>query len=398
MKKCLSTLAVVLCSLMASAAELTLYAAPEAAGKGDGSTVENAARLWDAKLWKNIQKNLSATPVTLQLLPGKYYTQYPAQPDTRLQLTGIGHENNRFTLRGAENNDSIFGRHPEDAKLNLTEPQKLLFLISLRNNCRNIVIEKLFFTGDAPCRYALQISRSQNILIRNCVWKDFRGALRGASGASANSKNITWENCHFENVGYDGLAHIIYNNTGCRDLQIRNCTLIDAYGDFVRFRDRIENVLVENCKFVNTGKYNSTPMIAFPVFVTPKKIEQGGEFFASGLTVRNCSFEFRKKGDRNWMMAFHVSGYNPPGRKYMVGKKDIAAFNALPRDARRKFLDDRMNLQTDRLIFENNTIAGAADAVVYECWPNYGSAAEFPPEEYKTVLSLTGTLTDIKQK
>ncbi len=394
-KTLLAFLAAVLC-LAAGAAELVLYAAPEAIGSGNGSSAANAARVWDAQLWKNIQKKLADTPVTLQLLPGKYYTQYPAKPDTRLQLTSIGNEKNRFTLRGMPDNATQFSRHPEDAKLNLTDPQKLLYLIALRKNCRNIVIENLYFTGDAPYRYALQISQCQDITIRNCEWKDLRGALRGATGASNNCQNITWENCRFENVGYDGLAHMIYNNTGCQNLTIRNCTMIDAFGDFVRFRDRIDNVLVENCKFISNGKYVSSPMIAFPVFVTQAKVKQGGEFFATGLTIRNCSFEFKKAGKRNWMMAFHISGYNPPGREYMISKKDIAAFNALDRNARRKFLDDRMALQTNRLIFENNTVINAADAVVYECWPNYGSAKEFPNAEYKNVLSLSSTLIDSK--
>ena len=97
-------------------------------------------------------------------------------------------------------------------------------------------------------------------------------------------------------------------------------------------------------------------------------------------------------------MNFHISGYNPPGRKYMVGKKDIAAFNAMNRDARRKFLDDRMGLQVDRIHFENNTISNAADIIIYECWPKYGSEKDFPMEEYFTTLSLSKTLLDPGKK
>ena len=387
-----------LCSLAAvavCAGDLLIYAAPQAIGKGDGSTPENAARLWDGNLWKKVQTELTAKSVTLKLAAGTYYTELPAQKETSLVLRGIGHEKNTFTIQGAENFSSVFSRHPNDSK----EIKGNLFpLLVIRNKSKNIVVEGLFFTGTGICSSGLNIAGSENILIRNCRWKDFRGAYYTASGASADSKNITWENCHFENVGYDVHAHMLYITNSCSALTVRNCTMIDAYGDFIRFRNKVDNVTVENSTFIDNGKYESSPFISFPIFVTPQVVKKGGEFFSTGLTVRNNRFEFRKKAKRNWIMNFHISGYNPPGRKYMVGKKDIAAFNAMSRDARRKFLDDRMGLQVDRIHFENNTISNAADIIIYECWPKYGSEKDFPMEEYFTTLSLSKTLLDPGKK
>ncbi len=378
--------------LSAAAAGMTMYAAPEAAGKGDGSTEANAARFWDAQLWKNIQKNLADTPVTLQLLPGKYITQYPAKPDTRLNLYNIGNAKNQLIVRGAENNGTVFIRHPEDSKNMEPASKNLQNWITLRRNCQNIVFEKLYFTGDGACGYPLQVRDAKNITIRDCHWKDMRGVYYGASGANGKCENVLWENCTFDNIGYNVHAHMLYNSNGCKNLTVRNCTMIDAFGDYIRFRNKVDNVTVENCTFIDNRKYASSPFIAFPLFNTKAKVEKGGEHFSTGLTVRNNRFEFKKRAERNWMMCVHNSGYNPPDRQYMLSKKDSAAFAAMDRDAQRKYLDERMKLQTSRIKFENNTLINVTDAIVYECWPLYGAEKEMPQEEYKTVTSLSKAL------
>lgn len=381
-----------------AAAEWKVYAAPEAAGKKDGSSPENAVRLWDAALWKKVQQELQKRPVTLQLLPGKYYTQYPAKPDTRLNLLNIGHQDNLLTIRGAADHGSLFARHPQDSKDMRPASKNLQHLITLRKNCRNILIEGLYFSGDGACGYALLVQMSRDITIRDCRWINMRGVYYGASGAGGRSENIVWENCVFDNIGYDVHAHILYNTNCSKNLTLRNCRMVDAYGDFVRFRNKVDNVRVEGCTFIDNGKYASSPMLSFPLFNTPAKIKQGGEKFSTGLVVRNSRFEFRKKAGRNWMMNFHISGYNPPDLQYMMSKKDSAAFAAMDRQAQRKYLDDRMKLQTGRILFENNVITGAEDAVVYECWPNYGSHTIFPREEYKTVTSLSKALLQPEKK
>ena len=386
------TLALIFCSACAIANTLTLYAAPEKSGKGDGSSPENAARFWDMALWKNIQKKLADTPVTLELLPGTYYTQYPAKPDTRLNLYNTGDKKNQLLIRGAANNTTVFSRHPDDSKNMEPASKNLQNWITLRKNCQNIVFEKLYFTGSGACGYPLQVRDSKNITIRDCHWKNMRGVYYGASGANGKCDNVVWKNCTFDDIGYNVHAHMLYNANGCKKLTVRNCTMIDAYGDYIRFRNKVQDVTVENCTFIDNGKYNSSPFIAFPLFNTKKKVDLGGETFSSGLTVRNNRFEFKKKAPRNWMMCIHNSGFNPPGLNYMMNKKDSAAFSKLDRAAQRKYLDDRMNLQTGRLKFENNTIINAEDAIVYECWPLYGAEKIFPQKDYKTVTSLTKAL------
>lgn len=393
MKKLYLSVIAIFCfawSVMASG--ITMYAAPKASGKGNGSSKADAARFWDAALWKNIQNELQKHPVTLELLPGKYITTYPAKQDTRLNLNGIGHDRNQLIIRGAANHAAVFSRNPQDSKNMEPASKNLQNLITLRKNCRNIVFEQLYFTGDGACGYALQVRDSVNITIRNCHWKNMRRVYYGASGANGKCDNVLWENCTFDNIGYNSHAHMLYNANYCRNLTVRNCTMIDSFGDFIRFRNKVQDVTVENCTFIDNGKYNSSPFIAFPLFNTKKKVDLGGETFSSGLTVRNNRFEFKKKAPRNWMMCIHNSGFNPPGLNYMMNKKDSAAFSKLDRAAQRKYLDDRMNLQTGRIKFENNTIINAEDAIVYECWPLYGAEKIFPQKDYKTVTSLTKAL------
>ena len=374
-----------LCGL--AAAEVTLFAAPEAAGKGDGSSAGDPMRVWDARLWKKVRTELKDSAVTLELAPGTYYTQYPAKPDTRLDLSDIGNDRHVFTMRGAPNRATVFSRHPGDSMNADPKSKNLQSFIVLRKNCRNIVIERLFFTGKGMCGYALQVRDSHHVTIRDCHWKDMRGIYYGASGANLRSSDITWKDCTFENIGYNSHAHMLYNANECRGLKVENCVMTDAFGDYIRFRNRVDNVTIRNCVFVDNGKYVSSPFIAFPIF---NKIRR--EYFSTGLSVTGCTFVFKKKGPRNWMMDFHISGYNPPDRQYLVSKRDAARFAKMSRAEQRKFLDDRFGLETARIEFADNKLANVNDAVVYECWPIYGAEKEFPPEEYKNVLSLTRAL------
>ena len=390
LKTCLAFF-VTLAAVLAPAAELTLYAAPAAAGKGDGSSPENAARFWDASLWKRIQSELKNTPVTLQLAPGKYYTQHPAKPDTKLNLIDIGDDKNVFILRGAPDNASVFARHPDDSMASDPKSKNLQNLITLRKNCRNMIIEQLYFTGKGMCGYALQIRESRDITVRNCRWKDMRGVYYGASGANIKSANITWQDCTFDNIGFNSHAHMLYNGNQCKNLQVLNCTMTDAYGDFIRFRNQVDDVTIRGCSFVDNGKYASSPIIAFPLFIDgeqPKDIE----YFSTGLTVTGNTFVFKKKAARNWMMDFLISGYNPPDRQYLVNKADAAKFAQMSRAEQRKFLDERFGLETARVNFSGNKLVNVNDAVVYECWPKYGSEKKFPLDDYKNVLSLSRAL------
>ena len=375
----------------AGAGEVSLFAAPEAAGKGDGSSAADPMRLWDAKLWDKIKTELKENAVTLELAPGTYYTQYPAKPDTRLNLIDVGSDRHVFTMRGAPDRATVFSRHPDDSMDADPKNKNLQNFITLRKNCRNMIIERLYFTGKGMCGYALQIRDSHNVTVRDCHWKDMRGVYYGASGANTKSTGIAWENCTFENIGCNSHAHMLYNGNECKGLRIENCTMTDAYGDFVRFRNRVDDVTIRNCTFVDNGKYASSPFIAFPLFIDGER-PKDFEYFSTGLTVIGNTFIFKKKAPRNWMMDFHISGFNPPDRQYLVNKKDAAKFAKMSRAEQRKFLDERFGLETDRINFSGNRLVNVSDAVVYECWPKYGAEKKFPVKEFQNVLSLTRAL------
>jgi hypothetical protein len=208
MKKILLLLLIASCSVVAWAAELTMYAAPAAAGNGDGSSPENAARLWDHKLWWRVKKALEKSPVTLQLAPGNYYTELPSKKETSLVLRGVGNEKHHFTLRGAENHGSVFARHPNDSK----EIKNNLFpLIIIRSNSRNIIIEGLRFTGNGLCSAALAVSRSRDILIRNCEFNNPESLFRlDFDGKHIWCCNRSLASIKFENCKVEGVATPIY--------------------------------------------------------------------------------------------------------------------------------------------------------------------------------------------
>ena len=381
-----------LTALAPAADEARLFAAPAALGRGDGSAPEHAARVWDGALWKTIQQRLQQAPVTLELISGDYVTTFPAKPDTRLNLINIGHPEHRLTIRGDAEGGTRFLRDPADSRESAPKSGNLQNLFTLRANCRNIVIERLCFTGGDMCGYPLQVRDSRDILIRDCQWRDMRGIYYGASGAY-RSENVTWENCVFENIGYDVHAHILYNLSGSRHLTVRGCRMTDCYGDYLRFRDRVDDVTVENCVFLDNGLYESSPFLSFPLFIDYEQPEHY-EYFSTGLVVRGNTFIFRKQAPRNWMMSFHISGYNPPERQYLVSRQDAQAMAKMDRAELRQLLDRRFGLETDRIHFSGNKLENVTDAVIYECWPKYGSERKFPPEEYRNTISLSRAFLD----
>ncbi|MBQ4107698.1 MAG: hypothetical protein IJC73_09020 [Lentisphaeria bacterium] len=389
-------------SLPASGPLLQLYVAPAAIGTGSGASSASAADIRDAGFWKRVNAELQKTPVTVHVLPGEYIITHDRnnpKATNNITLTQVGDPQNRLTIRGADRNATCFKRNDSDSME--IHVKNFVNLITLRS-CRNIRIEKLYFTGKGICGYALQIRGSQDITVSNCHWKNMSGISYGASGAngrvtgglpSTKCSDITWENCIFDTVGYDSHAHMLYNANDCRNLTVRNCVMIDSTGDYIRFRNGGGNFLIENCSLTDTGKYQKiAPFISVPIFVyTQDPARQ--EHFANNIIIRNNTFKFTKPGPRNWLLLFHISGYNPVGKEYFFSATDAADFAALaPADARAFFLR-RTGIDLTGVQLQNNTISGHKDTAVYECWPNYGSESTFQ----KTLSSLTRLLVPVRK-
>lgn len=387
MKKMITFLAgMLLFAAWGSQPETIRYAAPEKTGAGDGSSPANAAALSDLKFWTAVNAELEKTPVTVRLAAGAYVISVKGKTSNAIRIAGVGNERNLLTIAGAPNRGSVFSRSLDDDQTQDKSNYHCLFDVK---DCRNILIEGLFFSGHGVCGYVTRILDSQDITMRNCHWLDMRGAYFGASGAhGAKTKNVLWENCTFENVGINSHAHMLYNANSAVGLTVRNCKFTDCTGDYVRFRNNVDDITVENCTFEDTGKIEKPyPFLSIPLFVDfdePKHYE----YFSKKMTVKNNRFTYRKPGPRSVALLYHHSGFNPPGKQYLFSKADVAGLEKMSVAEGRKFLGERLGVNIDELVFENNKLSGCKPVVLYESRANWGAEKNFPKAEYDNDMVL----------
>ncbi len=383
-------------------ADVTLFVAPEKTGSGSGQTAADAA-LWTApEFWKFVAAALKQEPVTVQFAPGVYNVRHnPAtRKGTGLDINRPGHEKNLLTLRGAPDFATIIQRDPKDPRT--VGSANFATLMQIRRP-RNLRITGLRFAGETPIGYGLQLREAQDVTIDHCRFVDMPGVNYGATGVNGKtSRNITWEDCHFENAGTEISAHMIYNANGASDLVIRNCTFNNTPGDFIRFRNGCRNVLVENCTFLMPEVKTPIdyPFISMPLFnsrdprsTDPEMTKRPFEYFGGNITIRNNTFTRKsapKAGGRAVVLMFHNSNFTPPGVELLFNRKDIAKFQAMPDTEARKWLQKRTGIDTTAVTLENNRVNhNTLDRVVYECWPNGKDPQRYPDAEYKNLFELT---------
>lgn len=372
--------------LSAVAEPVLRYAAPEKLGSGNGTSAADAAAIADPKFWEAVNVELKKSPVTVKLAAGKYVISVKGKKSNAIRINGVGDEKNLLTIAGAPNRGSVFCRSLEDDQTEDKANYHCLFDI---RNCRNVLVEGLFFNGHGICGYVTRILDSQDITLRDCHWLDMRGAYFGASGAHGEkTRNVLWENCSFENVGLNSHAHMLYNANSAVGLTVRNSTFTDCTGDYVRFRNNVDEITVENCTFVDTGKIKTAyPFLSIPLFVDfdePKHYE----YFSKKMTIRNNRFTYQKPGPRSVALLYHHSGFNPPGKQYLFSKDEVAKINKMSVAEGRKFLGERLGVNIDDLVFEGNQLTGCKPVVLYESRPRWGAEKNFPADRYDTDIIL----------
>ncbi len=383
-------------------ADATLFIAPEKCGNGSGESDADAALWTDPAFWKSVAAKLKQEPITVQFAPGIYNVRH--NPATRkgngLDINRPGHEKYLLTLRGAPDFTTVIQRDPGDPVDAVSANFATLMQIRRPQNLR---ITGLRFTGNTPIAYGLQLREAQDVTIDHCRFVDMPGVYYGATGVNGStSRNITWENCHFENVGTEISAHMIYNANGARDLAIRNCTFINTPGDFIRFRNGCRNILVENCSFLMPEVKTPIdyPFISLPLFnsrdprsTDPEITKRPFEYFGGNITIRNNTFTRQsapKAGGRAVVLMFHNSNFTPPGVELLFNREDIAHFRGLSDAEARAWLNKRTGIDTTAVTLENNKVnSHTLDQVVYECWPNGRDPQRYPDEEYKNLFDLT---------
>ena len=372
--------------LLCAAEPVMLYAAPQAQGTGDARSPENAAAFRAPAFWKQVNTLLQEAPVTVRLAAGKYLTTYPGDRTSSVSISRVGHPENRLTIQGAPDGGSVFSRDPGD-NLDPTDRNNWPNLITFRNS-QNVTVENLHFTGKGVVGYAIQFRDTPNVTVRHCQWKDMPNLIFGASGANGQGcRNVTWEDNVFDTIGYDSHAHMLYNANHCTGLTVRRNFFRDCAGDYVRFRNNINDIVVEDNRFEDTGHYPGAPFVSMPLFVDYDEPAHY-EYFSQKFALRNNLFEYHKPSPRSMMLLYHHSGYNPPGKSYLIHDKEAKAFQKMSVEEARRFLSERLGFDPSTMEISGNRTKGCRRNIVYESRPQYGSEKQFPEKEYSNDLIL----------
>lgn len=166
MIKCVLCLLAMTGAVPAPAANaLNYWAAPAAAGTGDGSSLANAAYYLNSSFWSAVQSQLQSINVNVNLLDGNYNAGL-------LALTDMGNPLHRLTLQAANRFGPVFSP-TSDHILDLTGTQ-------------NAALDGLVFNGPTPywgivCQPDY-LKPCRNIGIYNCRFLNLTNAYYGAIG------------------------------------------------------------------------------------------------------------------------------------------------------------------------------------------------------------------------
>ncbi len=336
------------------------YVAPVALGNGSGADAANAAVFTSQSFWSNVQDALVSAPVTVTLLDGNY--------SAKLALDLLGNAQNTLTLSGESSAGVVFNAS-----------RRTLF--SLRG-CQNMILENLNFTGPG-IGYAFKITKedggtvSSNIIVRNCNWYDMEQIYYGACGVHYGSHHVTFENCTFKRIGFDGHAHMMYHSYNADYVSAINCRFEDCAGAYVRFRDRTDYGVVSNCTFVSTRTYvnkssSQEIFVEIPVF---NNVNPGDETFGHDFTFSNNAFLFHgtEPSIRYGIRYIHV-GYDPPGMNYLMTAAEGAVLEGSDAAAKKSLLKNNCGIDFDGIVIEGNTWSNETRRI------SFSSAAEWGAE------------------
>lgn len=307
MRKVFLILAIFVCFNTVGVAQVLRFVAPSGVGKADGRTAADAVDFLDDAFWVDVQRLLQKEPVTVKFADGDYQRAYTVKTFT---LEDIGHVKHRLTLEGTP--QTIFS---------VPAGHEYKPLIVSIKDAINVTIRNFHFRGEGAVRYVLRVSSTKkkgtkDILIENCSWIDMPGVVAGAAGTlHATTSHITFKNCTFKRVGSkSGL--MIYNAHHSNHLSIIDSHFEDCPGDFVRFRDNVDYVLVSGSTFVRTELPRSRlrAFISMPTFTRDKgRVETIGTNYAF---VNNTFVDHNTI--RN-IIAFHHYGHDrQPGLNYLL--------------------------------------------------------------------------------
>lgn len=358
---------------------LVLYAAPKASGTGDGSSTENVAYFRDARFWQTVNATLQTQSVTVNLLPGQYiFSKLVKDGEARgtLRFTNFGHPEHQFVLQGLYREGTIFTSDPDEAI------DQGMSIELLRFQGQNAVFRNIHFTGQQHMGYTTHFT-GKNILIENNSFTELVNTYYGASGTGSGSEYIIWRNNYFKRVGLDSHAHMIYNAYGPQHVYVIGNHFEDTAGDYIRFRDQTDYVVVYGNTFVSTGTYTNgnMPFVSIPLFNDDDPENPGPnprfEYFGTHMLVANNTFIYpddNSPGNRR-VFLFLQSGYDPPGRNLLLSPQEARFLQTAPIEERKAFMLENFGIDTDRVYFADNILTGrnVTNSLFYRSYSNYGA-------------------------
>jgi hypothetical protein len=369
---------------------ITFYVSPN--GTGNGTNTNNPALYTSTGFWQAMQTELSLQAVTVRFLNGMYDSPLPLP-------TGMGHPHSRLILQG-QSEDGVVFRIPDDDPsqddLPLEHSTRILF-----EDCQNILLQQFLFTGNGTIDYVTRLTRrTQDVLIEGCTFADLPGVRLGATGVyGANVHHVTFQACHFRTVGYDSHAHMIYNATDSQQIKLLHCTFEDCAGDYVRFRDNVDESVVHDCSFISSGTYPkdrpvSQPFIAMALFndckpgtttappdkpTCPDPLEHiQYEYFGTNYVITNNKFSYQHHpglGDR-YAIAFYHFGFDPPGRNHLMTDAEGQILEHGTPTQRKALLKKNCGIDGDRIKLYDNQYNGVDKRVAFGSEAAYGACSK----------------------
>jgi Concanavalin A-like lectin/glucanases superfamily len=327
-------------TLLIGPAAKSYYAAPAAAGAGDGSSPANAANYLNASFWSTVQSQLQTSNVNVNLQDGNYGAG-------TLTFTDMGDPLYRLTLQPV---------NPYGAVFNITGNN----IINLVGS-QNIKFYQIVVTGPAaywgvdcqpdylkPCR---------NLEFSYCRFLNLTNAFYGAIGLINGVRDVTVDNCTFTNITAGGHAHMIYASHNIVGVVVTNCVFQDCLADYVRFRDNSEYCAVQNCTFISTLSASAYPFVSAQLYNQTNGDAYGDEFFGNYFQVSSNSFTYNVSGGPGPYSALHFSdsGYTPWSYHCTLTPAEASQLSGGTTDFQRSFVQTNLGLIPSGIKMFGNT-------------------------------------------
>jgi hypothetical protein len=237
----------------------SLFVGPSATGTGGGEDARNLADYNAPAFWTRVLATLTSRPVTVTFASGAYEMRRRADA-----ISLAGRTSHRLTLRGEDPAGSVIVHATTDADLgNDLNGATMLRLDRLEGGLT--VADLTFSSSKRPSSayandghrigYALQVLRSSHVELRNVAMYDIHGIQYGGFGPHRGTTDVLVRDSNFARLGYDSHAHFSYCANDVTGLTFDGNQFEDVMGEYIRFRNNCDGVVVTRNRFQSTGTW-----------------------------------------------------------------------------------------------------------------------------------------------